>query len=110
MELSSFYENQFKTWGMLILPPVLKTIMFYFIFRITKCNTTLLLCLLLAFIPAAILFIVPIHITVIWSFISVIIFGLLYLKYFSEVALFPAGFIILVIVEGIVRGLQEFVF
>ena len=110
MDWSEYYTNLFKMLAMQYLPPLLKTGIFYFIFRLTKCNTSFLLCFLLAFIPAIALNYLPIHLSAVWSFIAVVIFGIIYLYYFSEVDLFPAGLTILIAAEAIIRVLQKYVF
>ncbi len=109
MSWSTYYENLFKQLLMMFLPALLKTGVYYLIFRKRGYKATITVCFLIAFIPGIVLMGIPVHIPMMLSFFLGIIIGVIVLNYFTRIDIFPAGLTIIVIVESIFRIIQDFV-
>ncbi len=107
MSWSAYYENLFRQLMLLFLPPLLKTGIYYGIFKKRGYTATIKACFLAAFLPSIVLIGIPIHIPEILNFFIVIGTGLAILNYFSNVELFPTGLTVVLITEGIFRLLLD---
>jgi hypothetical protein len=54
MNWSTYYSNFFKMLGFAFIPPLIKTFLYYVIFRAIGYSITLVICFIAAFIPFAI--------------------------------------------------------
>jgi hypothetical protein len=95
--------------GMMFFPDLVKSFIYFFIFRKIGYQVRFLTCFLAAFSPFLIAFILPFHMPVIISFILSIALQAFIINYYADIEFFPAGLAVIGIVEAIVYTIQELV-
>lgn len=109
MNWSNYYGNLLKMLEMLFLPGLVKTFIYFFIFRKIDAPVRLLTCFLAAFSPMLIAFVIPFSLPLILSLILGIAVQTFVLNYYADIDFFPTGAAVVGIVEVIIYIVQRFV-
>lgn len=108
MDWSTYYDSLLKTLGITFLPAMIKTGIYYFIFRKLGYNVTLLICFLAAFISFVMTFVIPIDLPTMINFVLGIAMQVFVFNHYAEIEIFPRGLTVIGVVEGVFYVIQTF--
>ncbi|MFA6981219.1 MAG: hypothetical protein WC209_17975 [Ignavibacteriaceae bacterium] len=108
MDWSTYYKGLLKTLGIIFLPAILKTGIYYFIFRKLGYTVTLLICFLAAFIPFIMTFVIPIHLPTTINFVLGIATQVFVFNHYTDIEMFPRGLTVIGVVEVVFYVIQTF--
>ena len=109
MNWSTYYSNLLKMLEMMLLPGLVKTFLYFIIFKKIDAPVRLLTCFLAAFSPILIGFVIPFPLPLIFGFILRITVQAFVLNYYADIEFFPTGITVVGIVEIVIYVVQLFI-